>query len=215
MALWRDLSRSGSGEGHSRIAGGALSALAHLVLLLALLLTVNRTVPVLVAPPPITMALLPAPPKPPPAPPAFRPKLLAPKAAEAAMPAFTVAADAPAPALPPSPVDGPAAAPDPAPGAAVESDLAPYLAKISAYMQLRLHKPFFAVRTGETGTAWVHLVVNRSGHVLLVELLKSSGHRDLDAEAIAVVNRSDPLPPIPPEIKADVVNGKMPVNFGK
>ena len=198
----------------SRLAGGALSAFAHLAILLALFLTVQQIVPA-ISQAPLSVLLLPDKAPAPPAPPSIKPRLTIPSPVTAAVPAFSVDPD-PVVALAPSgpPASAPAeASAAPASGAPDGNALAVYLARISAYMQIRLRKPLVALRLGETGVATVHLVFNRAGHVLLVELLKSSGHRDLDDEAIAVVKRSDPLPPIPPEIKADVINAQMPVNF--
>src|SRR5581483_8737041 len=175
------------GDWRSRVAGGALSAIAHLALLLALFLTVQRIVPP-ISQSPLSVVLLPDRAPTPPAPPNIKPQLTVPSPVTAPVPAFSVDPD-PVVALAPSgpPASAPAeASAAPASGAPDGSALAAYLARISAYMQVRLHKPFFAVRTGEVGVATVHLVFNRAGHVLLVELLKSSGHHDLDEEAVAV-----------------------------
>jgi len=43
-----------------------------------------------------------------------------------------------------------------------------------------------------------------NGAVLKVELLKSSGHRELDDSAIRIVRMSSPFQPFPPELKSEV-----------
>jgi protein TonB len=216
LSAWRDLraSQAGRSDRNSRIAAGALSAVAHLGVLLMLLLTVRQVMPA-ISQPPLFVTLVANKAPLPPAPPDIRPRLTIPSPVVPVVPAFSIDADAvvaAAPSGPPAAAPSPASA-APASGASDGSALAAYLARVSAHMQLRLRKPLVAARLGETGEASVHLVFNRAGHVLSVELIKSSGHKDLDEEAIAVVKRSDPLPPIPPDIKADVINAQMPVNF--
>ena len=92
-------------------------------------------------------------------------------------------------------------------------DLRPYYAKIIRYLQARIHKPARAGREGTRPTATIHVMSDRNGHVLLAELLISSGYDDLDQEAVAVVKRSDPLPPMPADTIADHINVNIPVVF--
>lgn len=50
---------------------------------------------------------------------------------------------------------------------------------------------------GGTGVATVSFTVNRSGHVTSRSLLRSSGNASVDAEAMAMVARAQPMPAFP------------------
>jgi len=50
---------------------------------------------------------------------------------------------------------------------------------------------------GEQGVVELAFTVDRNGHVLGRHIVTSSGHPDLDAEALAVVARAQPLPAFP------------------
>jgi periplasmic protein TonB len=50
---------------------------------------------------------------------------------------------------------------------------------------------------GEQGVVELAFTVDRNGHVLSRHVIASSGHPDLDAEALAVVERAQPLPAFP------------------
>jgi periplasmic protein TonB len=59
------------------------------------------------------------------------------------------------------------------------------------------HYPERALQRAK-GVATVGFVLDRSGGVASVVLLRSSGEADLDAESVALVNRAAPFPPPPP-----------------
>ncbi len=52
----------------------------------------------------------------------------------------------------------------------------------------------------EQGVVELAFSVDRDGHVLSRRIVASSGHPDLDAEALAVVQRAQPLPAFPPSM---------------
>ena len=58
--------------------------------------------------------------------------------------------------------------------------------------------PESARRRGAKGTTTIGFVLNETGGVASVVLLRSSGEADLDAEGVALVNRAAPFPPPPP-----------------
>lgn len=60
------------------------------------------------------------------------------------------------------------------------------------------HYPERALRRGAKGTATIGFVLNRSGGVASVNLLRSSGDSELDAESVALVRRTAPFPAAPP-----------------
>jgi TonB family protein len=61
--------------------------------------------------------------------------------------------------------------------------------------------PESAVRRGAKGTATIGFVLDQSGGVAAVSLLRSSGEADLDSEGLALVRRAAPFPPPPPGAK--------------
>ncbi len=66
--------------------------------------------------------------------------------------------------------------------------------------------PEQAARAGEDGTVRIHVVVDRYGHVLGVELIGKSGSQWLDLAAQAVFRGANlpPFPPTTPEPRADL-----------
>lgn len=149
-------------------------------------------VPPIPAVPPPTVALPeppPAPKRPPPPRPARPPR--------------------PAPASPPRPVpeaEAPRAAPAPAPpppsapAAPSSSALPGWRSELASRLQRAKRYPDLARAREEQGAAAVTFTLDRSGHVLSVKLVRSSGSASLDEEAVALVRRADPLPPMPAEM---------------
>jgi TonB family protein len=60
------------------------------------------------------------------------------------------------------------------------------------------HYPETARQRGAKGIAIIGFVVDESGRITAVSLLRSSGEADLDAESVALVNRAAPFPRPPP-----------------
>ncbi len=56
-------------------------------------------------------------------------------------------------------------------------------------------------------------VLDRAGHVLSVHLVRSAGSDALDEEAVALVHRAEPLPPLPPEIAGETIKLTVPIAF--
>lgn len=59
------------------------------------------------------------------------------------------------------------------------------------------HYPETARQRGAKGIATIGFVLDRSGGIAAVSLLRSSGEVDLDAESVALVKRAAPFPPPP------------------
>jgi protein TonB len=55
--------------------------------------------------------------------------------------------------------------------------------------------------------------MDRSGHVTLSEIATSSGKPLLDAEALALMQRAQPLPAIPADFGKDTINAIVPIEF--
>jgi protein TonB len=64
-----------------------------------------------------------------------------------------------------------------------------------------------------TGVVQLGFTVDRTGHVLSHEIVKSSGHPELDAEASSIIQRAQPLPPFPNDMTQDEIYLTVPVAF--
>ena len=73
--------------------------------------------------------------------------------------------------------------------------------------------PREAQQRREQGTVYLRFRMDRSGRVLSAVVDRSSGYPDLDAEVLDMINRAQPLPPIPPEIAQSQLELVAPVRF--
>jgi periplasmic protein TonB len=83
--------------------------------------------------------------------------------------------------------------------------------KVSAYFEL--HKRFPVVEKSKTAKVKISLVLNRLGHVLSVAVAESSGDPLYDEAALAMVRRSDPVPPPPAKLTDDQFPFSLEVHF--
>ena len=65
----------------------------------------------------------------------------------------------------------------------------------------------------EEGTVLLGFAVDRTGHVLSHEIVKSSGFPALDAEASSMIERAQPLPAFPANMTQDQLDLTVPVRF--
>lgn len=66
--------------------------------------------------------------------------------------------------------------------------------------------PRRAAERGEEGTCLLKITVNRDGTVKEIRLMESSGHRDLDEEAMAAVRKGAPYGKLPSAYKEEILN---------
>jgi len=59
----------------------------------------------------------------------------------------------------------------------------------------------------------VWLSIDPTGQVLGYRILKSTGHRILDKEVEALIERADPMPPVPEGEQAPSLEFIIPVDF--
>ena len=94
-------------------------------------------------------------------------------------------------------------------GAPNPEAMAAYNRRVAAHLQ-----GFKPARTaGEQGISRLSFTLGRSGQVLGSRLAGSSGHPTLDSEALAMVRRAQPFPPIPPELKQASISFTVPIKF--
>jgi protein TonB len=83
--------------------------------------------------------------------------------------------------------------------------------------QIALHlngqKRFPPNARGQSGTAKIHFTIDRTGRLVSAQLLESTGHPQLDAEAIALLHRAQPFPAPPIEVNGDALKFDLPIVF--
>lgn len=85
----------------------------------------------------------------------------------------------------------------------------------SLVRHINRHKkyPRAARREGKEGSAGVAFTLDRSGKVLSAKLTNSSGSTDLDAEAVAVLERASPFPAPPADVARASISLRLPIKF--
>lgn len=119
----------------------------------------------------------------------------------AAAPAGTGRGEAPAPST------------APAPGAEATRLPPGYAATVSRLLQGALRYPPGARDAGVEGSALVMFTIARDGTILASRLQRSSGEQALDSEALALLRRVSPLPPLPEEVPGQVAAVVVPIAF--
>jgi periplasmic protein TonB len=85
--------------------------------------------------------------------------------------------------------------------AANSSEAINYQFVVGGMLERAKQYPESAIRRGAKGTSTIEFVLDETGAVASVSLLRSSGEADLDSESVALVRRAAPFPPPPPGVK--------------
>ncbi len=93
------------------------------------------------------------------------------------------------------------------------SVLATWQGAIEARLNALKRYPPSARARRQQGTAMLHFVLDREGHVLSAEIARSSGSDTLDGECLALIRRADPLPAPPPEKPGSRIDMTVPIQF--
>jgi protein TonB len=167
-------------------------------------------------------------------PPPFLAHLIKPRAEKAALPVFTIASGAPPQAPAPlaasaaktSPLLGGTSGNGPMGQAASGNGTggngggtagcldAAWMRAVSERVSQFFYYPSEALAVRKTGVAMVHFGVRRNGQIDRLEIRRSSGDAGLDRAAIDILQKAQPLPPIPDRMHTDRVDGELPINFG-
>jgi protein TonB len=75
------------------------------------------------------------------------------------------------------------------------------------------HKRYPAERSQKTAEILVSFALDRMGHILSTSIAKGSGDAAFDEAALAMVRRSDPVPPPPPLVADEGLTFTLPVIF--
>ncbi len=120
-------------------------------------------------------------------------------------PPITTQQSAPAKPSPPAPM----AAPQKGAGETRDSYLGRLLAQLNRFKQY----PASARKAHIEGVVMLHFVMDAEGRVTSFEIAKSSGRPILDAEALALIQRAQPLPAIPADFPTRTLDAVVPIQF--
>jgi periplasmic protein TonB len=73
--------------------------------------------------------------------------------------------------------------------------------------------PGDAQSRGVEGVVMLSFSVDRNGRVLAHEIVRSSGHAELDKEVVSMIERAQPLPPFPPSMPEEKLDLTVPIRF--
>jgi protein TonB len=85
--------------------------------------------------------------------------------------------------------------------------------RVLAILNKHRRYPRMAMIQRQQGVPYIRFVMNREGKVLSVRIERSSGHRALDQEALALPKRAQPLPKPPEDVKGETIELVVPVEF--
>jgi protein TonB len=122
---------------------------------------------------------------------------------------------APHTTAPPRSLTSTASAPAaPAPGSATNNSLPPSWIHLLFSHLLRYRQyPSAAQAARQEGVVMLSFTMDRHGRVLACRVVRSSGFAALDAEALAMIERAQPLPPFPPDVVASTRSFVAPIRF--
>lgn len=88
-----------------------------------------------------------------------------------------------------------------------------YAAQLRAWLEAHKTYPKRARMRREEGVVEVAFAVDRQGRLLTGDVVRSSGHASLDAEAMAMLDRSNPFPGAPHSVRGERIEVSTPVEF--
>lgn len=88
-----------------------------------------------------------------------------------------------------------------------------YASRLRAWLEAHKTYPKRARMRREEGVVHVHFAVDRDGRLLRGDVVASSGYASLDAEAMAMLDRSNPFPGAPHSVRGERIEVSTPVEF--
>ena len=141
------------------------------------------------------------------------PKLAtAPTIITAPPPVFVVRTITPPPVVAQPPLSAPVAA-LPAPQKSDGETRDSYLGRVLAQLNRFKQYPRTARQAHIEGVVMLHFVMDENGKVQSFEIAKSSGRPVLDAEALALIQRAQPLPALPADFPTRTLDALVPIEF--
>jgi len=128
-------------------------------------------------------------------------------------PVFVVRTMSPPPVAAQPPMAAPAAAAIPAPQRSAGETRDSYLGRLLAQLNRFKQYPRAARQAHIEGVVMLHFVMDADGKVQSFEIAKSSGRPVLDAEALALIQRAQPLPALPADFPTRTLDAIVPIEF--
>lgn len=88
-----------------------------------------------------------------------------------------------------------------------------YASRLRAWLEAHKTYPRRARMRREEGVVHLQFAVDRQGRLLKGDVVRSSGHGSLDAEAMAMLDRSNPFPGAPHGVRGERIEVSTPVEF--
>jgi protein TonB len=88
-----------------------------------------------------------------------------------------------------------------------------YQQRLLAHLERHKRYPRAAQLRRQQGVPQVRFVIDRQGRVIRAALARASGHALLDEEALALLERAQPLPSLPPEMPEHEMEIIVPIEF--
>lgn len=88
-----------------------------------------------------------------------------------------------------------------------------YASRLRAWLEAHKTYPKRARLRREEGVVHLQFAVDRQGRLLGGDVVKSSGYASLDAEAMAMLDRSNPFPGAPHGVRGERIEVSTPVEF--
>jgi protein TonB len=128
-------------------------------------------------------------------------------------PVFTVRTITPPPVAAQPPVAAPAPAAIAAPQKSAGETRDSYLGRVLAQLNRFKQYPRSARQAHIEGVVMLHFVMDANGRVQSFEIAKSSGRPVLDAEALTLIQRAQPLPALPADFPTRTLDAIVPIEF--
>ncbi|HLQ84732.1 MAG TPA: energy transducer TonB [Salinisphaeraceae bacterium] len=88
-----------------------------------------------------------------------------------------------------------------------------YITQVRGWIGQHKYYPQEARRNDVEGTVRLYLIIARDGQVIHVAIARGSGHERLDAAALDMVKRAEPLPPMPSSLLRTRIELIIPVHY--
>lgn len=98
-------------------------------------------------------------------------------------------------------------------GGGLMGDSQDYTATLLAWLEQHKEYPRMARNRRQQGTVMLYFVLDRQGRVTASRIEQSSGYQTLDAEALKMLERAQPLPAIPDAMPNETLELVVPVQF--
>jgi protein TonB len=98
-------------------------------------------------------------------------------------------------------------------GGGLMGDSQDYTATLLAWLEQHKEYPRMARNRRQQGTVMLYFVLDRQGRVSASRIEQSSGYQTLDAEALKMLERAQPLPAIPDAMPNETLELVVPVQF--